>query len=262
MWPNGWQPLMGPCWVPAMELGSRPGRSRRRTALLLLLGAAEGLDQGAAPPPVPTPLVRTRDIEERGTGKWHLAVHWRVTLCTSHAAPGASLRSVQTGGKESMALKPKKKVGLLCLASDLTFWGLKMHLRLMTQAIHENILSVNNQALQKTKSHPGPLGSSPRGLINPCVALQEEASGGRGNDQVRNLQSEVEGVKNIMTQNVERILARGENLDHLRNKTEDLEATVSWGASLPGWEVLWGGECFGRRGIERRDGGLPFLLSS
>ncbi|XP_029793582.1 vesicle-associated membrane protein 8 isoform X1 [Suricata suricatta] len=53
----------------------------------------------------------------------------------------------------------------------------------------------------------------------------EEASGGGGNDRVRNLQSEVEGVKNIMTQNVERILARGENLDHLRNKTEDLEAT-------------------------------------
>ncbi|KAB0403051.1 hypothetical protein E2I00_018785, partial [Balaenoptera physalus] len=53
----------------------------------------------------------------------------------------------------------------------------------------------------------------------------EEASGGGGDDRVQNLRSEVEGVKNIMTQNVERILARGENLDHLRNKTEDLEAT-------------------------------------
>ncbi|XP_020825158.1 vesicle-associated membrane protein 8 [Phascolarctos cinereus] len=53
----------------------------------------------------------------------------------------------------------------------------------------------------------------------------EEASGGGGSDRVRSLQSEVEGVKDIMTQNVERILARGENLDHLRNKTEDLEAT-------------------------------------
>ncbi|CAD7693379.1 unnamed protein product [Nyctereutes procyonoides] len=49
----------------------------------------------------------------------------------------------------------------------------------------------------------------------------EEACGGGGNDRVQNLQSEVEG--NIMTQNVERILARGENLDHLRSKTEDLE---------------------------------------
>ncbi|XP_055256775.1 vesicle-associated membrane protein 8 [Moschus berezovskii] len=52
-----------------------------------------------------------------------------------------------------------------------------------------------------------------------------EASGDGGDDRVRNLRNEVEGVKNIMTQNVERILARGENLDHLRNKTEDLEAT-------------------------------------
>ncbi|XP_070621578.1 vesicle-associated membrane protein 8 [Erythrolamprus reginae] len=50
-------------------------------------------------------------------------------------------------------------------------------------------------------------------------------SPGVGSDRVKNLQNEVEGVKNIMTQNVERILARGENLDHLRNKTEDLEAT-------------------------------------
>ncbi|XP_025898529.1 vesicle-associated membrane protein 8 [Nothoprocta perdicaria] len=48
---------------------------------------------------------------------------------------------------------------------------------------------------------------------------------GAGSERVRELQSEVEGVKSIMTQNVERILARGENLDHLRNKTEDLEAT-------------------------------------
>ncbi|NXA44273.1 VAMP8 protein, partial [Eudromia elegans] len=52
----------------------------------------------------------------------------------------------------------------------------------------------------------------------PCAAQA-------GSERVRELQSEVEGVKSIMTQNVERILARGENLDHLRDKTEDLEAT-------------------------------------
>lgn len=65
----------------------------------------------------------------------------------------------------------------------------------------------------------------------PCSTFSQEAGNRSGprmaNDQVKNLQNEVEGVKNIMTQNVERILARGENLDHLRNKTEDLEATVS-----------------------------------
>ncbi|XP_006866672.1 PREDICTED: vesicle-associated membrane protein 8 [Chrysochloris asiatica] len=65
---------------------------------------------------------------------------------------------------------------------------------------------------------------SSEGVVIPRL-YPEEASGGEGNDRVRNLQNEVEGVKNIMTQNVERILARGENLDHLRNKTEDLEAT-------------------------------------
>uniref|UniRef100_A0A8C5Z7J2 Vesicle associated membrane protein 8 n=1 Tax=Marmota marmota marmota TaxID=9994 RepID=A0A8C5Z7J2_MARMA len=105
-----------------------------------------------------------------------------------------------------------------------------MHLCLMTQATHENILSVIISSIAKNWNPPctvppWPLGSSSSGLTNPYVALQEEAGGGRGHDQVRNLQSEVEGVKNIMTQNVERILARGENLDHLRNKTEDLEAT-------------------------------------
>ncbi|XP_027716269.1 vesicle-associated membrane protein 8 isoform X2 [Vombatus ursinus] len=66
----------------------------------------------------------------------------------------------------------------------------------------------------------------------------EEASGGGGSDRVRSLQSEVEGVKNIMTQNVERILARGENLDHLRNKTEDLEATEALCTSPPLWRAF------------------------
>lgn len=76
---------------------------------------------------------------------------------------------------------------------------------------------------------------------------------------MRNLQSEVEGVKNIMTQNVERILARGENLDQLRNKTEDLEATVRRGAL---WELeegerdCWGVAgwwCWGQNEMKRRE---------
>nr|XP_010957229.1 PREDICTED: vesicle-associated membrane protein 8 isoform X1 [Camelus bactrianus]XP_031297196.1 vesicle-associated membrane protein 8 isoform X1 [Camelus dromedarius] len=71
----------------------------------------------------------------------------------------------------------------------------------------------------------GPHHDPRRSALAPAKPRQEEASGGGGDDRVRNLRSEVEGVKNIMTQNVERILARGENLDHLRNKTEDLEAT-------------------------------------
>ncbi|XP_051924354.1 vesicle-associated membrane protein 8 isoform X2 [Hippocampus zosterae] len=42
-------------------------------------------------------------------------------------------------------------------------------------------------------------------------------------DKMESLRSEVDGVKNIMTQNVDRILARGERLDDLMGKSEDLQ---------------------------------------
>lgn len=44
---------------------------------------------------------------------------------------------------------------------------------------------------------------------------------------MESLRSEVDGVKNIMTQNVDRILARGERLDDLMGKSEDLQDGVS-----------------------------------
>ncbi|XP_044217672.1 vesicle-associated membrane protein 8 isoform X1 [Thunnus albacares] len=43
-------------------------------------------------------------------------------------------------------------------------------------------------------------------------------------DKVQTLRDQVDGVKNIMTQNVDRILARGERLDDLMGKSEDLQA--------------------------------------
>lgn len=43
-------------------------------------------------------------------------------------------------------------------------------------------------------------------------------------DKVQTLRDQVDGVKSIMTQNVDRILARGERLDDLMDKTEDLQA--------------------------------------
>lgn len=46
-------------------------------------------------------------------------------------------------------------------------------------------------------------------------------------DKVQALRDQVDGVKNIMTENVERILARGERLDDLMDKSEDLQAGVS-----------------------------------
>lgn len=53
-------------------------------------------------------------------------------------------------------------------------------------------------------------------------------------DKVQALRSQVDGVKDIMTQNVDRILARGERLDDLMGKSEDLQAGVSvtvWSAT-------------------------------
>ncbi|CAJ1068298.1 vesicle-associated membrane protein 8-like [Xyrichtys novacula] len=43
-------------------------------------------------------------------------------------------------------------------------------------------------------------------------------------DKVQALRDQVDGVKDIMTQNVDRILARGERLDDLMDKSEDLQA--------------------------------------
>ncbi|XP_035022305.1 vesicle-associated membrane protein 8 [Hippoglossus stenolepis] len=43
-------------------------------------------------------------------------------------------------------------------------------------------------------------------------------------DKVQTLKDQVDGVKNIMTENVDRILARGERLDDLMGKSEDLQA--------------------------------------
>ncbi|KAM6930809.1 vesicle-associated membrane protein 8 [Xenentodon cancila] len=43
-------------------------------------------------------------------------------------------------------------------------------------------------------------------------------------DKVQTLKEQVDGVKDIMTQNVDRILARGERLDDLMGKSEDLQA--------------------------------------
>jgi len=51
--------------------------------------------------------------------------------------------------------------------------------------------------------------------------------GGSSNDQITTLQSQVEEVKGVMTQNIERVLERGQRLEELMDKTTDLEANVS-----------------------------------
>ncbi|XP_062596666.1 vesicle-associated membrane protein 8-like isoform X1 [Saccostrea cucullata] len=46
-------------------------------------------------------------------------------------------------------------------------------------------------------------------------------------DHVSALRSQVDDVKNVMTQNIERVLDRGERLENLIDKTEELEASSS-----------------------------------
>ncbi|KAG7222151.1 hypothetical protein INR49_016723 [Caranx melampygus] len=52
----------------------------------------------------------------------------------------------------------------------------------------------------------------------------EAAAAPEPKDKVQALRDQVDGVKSIMTQNVDRILARGERLDDLMGKSEDLQA--------------------------------------
>ena len=59
--------------------------------------------------------------------------------------------------------------------------------------------------------------------------LQErfsQESGSGSGDQITTLQSQVEEVKGVMTQNIERVLERGQRLEELMDKTTDLEANV------------------------------------
>ncbi|KAM3867707.1 vesicle-associated membrane protein 8 [Diretmus argenteus] len=61
-----------------------------------------------------------------------------------------------------------------------------------------------------------------QGGVAPSVELGEVEPVPQ--DKVQALRNQVDGVKNIMTQNVDRILARGERLDDLMGKSEDLQA--------------------------------------
>ena len=49
------------------------------------------------------------------------------------------------------------------------------------------------------------------------------------------LQFQVDEVKGVMTQNIEKVLERGDRLDDLMDKTEELEASVS----VDGQDAVW-----------------------
>ena len=58
--------------------------------------------------------------------------------------------------------------------------------------------------------------------------FQERFSRQEVRDNLSTLQAQVDEVKDVMTQNIEKVLERGERLDDLMDKTTDLEASVSF----------------------------------
>ncbi|KAF7723321.1 hypothetical protein EC973_002118 [Apophysomyces ossiformis] len=54
---------------------------------------------------------------------------------------------------------------------------------------------------------------------------QNQARGG-GNAKTQQVQKQVDEVVNIMQENIDKVMQRGERLDDLRGKTEDLQATA------------------------------------
>ncbi|XP_022249949.1 vesicle-associated membrane protein 7-like isoform X1 [Limulus polyphemus] len=64
--------------------------------------------------------------------------------------------------------------------------------------------------------------------FGPILAEEmERYSRGESGDNISQLQSQVEQVKGIMTQNIEKVLERGDQIDVLLDKTSDLEASSS-----------------------------------
>ncbi len=52
-------------------------------------------------------------------------------------------------------------------------------------------------------------------------------SANRQNSAIVNLQEQIGAAKNVMVSNIGKILERGENLDNLQSRSDDLNVTVS-----------------------------------
>lgn len=64
-------------------------------------------------------------------------------------------------------------------------------------------------------------------LVCYFVPSQNNCNSGRTGDQISQLHRQVEDVRGIMAQNIERVVERGDRLDSLLEKTQDLEQAVS-----------------------------------
>ncbi|OAD70442.1 hypothetical protein PHYBLDRAFT_94977, partial [Phycomyces blakesleeanus NRRL 1555(-)] len=62
-------------------------------------------------------------------------------------------------------------------------------------------------------------------IPNTPRAGQQNAGAG-GNQKTTRVQAQVDEVVNIMQENIDKVMQRGERLDDLRGKTEDLQSTA------------------------------------
>ncbi|XP_019644786.1 PREDICTED: vesicle-associated membrane protein 7-like [Branchiostoma belcheri] len=64
--------------------------------------------------------------------------------------------------------------------------------------------------------------------FQPILAekMEQFSKPGAGGDQLSMLQSQVDEVKGVMSDNIEKVLARGDRLDNLMEKTDELEASA------------------------------------
>lgn len=65
-------------------------------------------------------------------------------------------------------------------------------------------------------------------------SLQDDFNSGRG-DKLSQVEEQIEDVKRVMLHNVEKVMDRGEKLDDLLTKTEELESQVN---HVPSFNIL------------------------
>ena len=62
---------------------------------------------------------------------------------------------------------------------------------------------------------------------NPFEVSDANSNQNRPKSAIASLQDQIGEAKNVMVSNIGKILERGENLDNLQARTDDLQATVS-----------------------------------
>jgi len=112
--------------------------------------------------------------------------------------------------------------GLIFMCAADTEFGRRQPYAFLTE-IKRRFLS-GNLADRAQFAHTNELD---RDFSQVLAGQMETYSTSESNDQIGQLRSQVNEVKDVMTQNIEKVLERGENLEDLLHQTEDLEAHSS-----------------------------------